>query len=958
LEGPVAGGGSEAGNALVKGRLFFKDGSPAPNAYVEFVPVDFKPGPIVQKALGNPISITTNKNGEFSVANVPTGTYNMLGRSADETKYSLSDSVVIGDSGGDEGLQDTLDIPGSIAGVVRLHENHSSRRVFVLVMGTNGFTIPSDSIGNFTISNLAAGTYRIHIFTTLDAYVPLDTHFTVLTGLNDTLSDTIRLSGFLPPENLTATFDTVTGKVNLNWRSYPFIGSAGVLVYINPINLAEPFKISGPTPISGEAFVHNLLVKNSTYAPGDYVYRLKSQDQNANQSEFSKSAQIRAVSKTQVATAFQFSLDGTINGEASIYDSVTIQVDYSNPTRKNHLIEWAIGNPDSVVLTIKDSSKNGTAILKSAWNTAGQKTVYVKATDDGGSVWIDSIAFTIHQDAPVISIGNDTTVSINDSFYVSASGTDRFGRITKFRFDLFADGSFDDSLTDPGRVAFLAPENPGEVLIRVQAEDDDANKTQDTLKVTVILDPPTVDAGPDTNLHYGTLLNLHGLASDEFGRIVKYEWDFDGPGNNYPYLELSSGDTSLYLNEDVSIFFRVTDDDGNIAKDTILVKIFPREVKVSIDPDSIWGKSFRVKWNKSSEKDFKNYLVYYSESEGVSSSSILASKISDLDFNQILLKGLNPNTTYYLKVYVEDSTKLTTSSNEISVNTKQIWVEKMKIPIKVEGHGAVHLKGKIYVMGGTDLKNVLVGFRHTYIFDPALNQWTGGPYLVTARKNLTASAINEKIFVMGGYNYADSKGPLNRVEHFDLTLNQWIRKSPMLSPRENPISVVYGSKIFVLGGKPANNKIDQYDPLSDQWTEFASMPVTRERFAAVSLNKKIIIMGGNPIANWVQEFDPISKTWATKGNMPEPRLDFTASIWKNQVFIFGELDKKLKRINSVYSYDPVKDAWEKKTSIPIKISLLRSVTLNKKIYIIGGGIGTGHVETTNRVFEYNPDYDR
>ncbi len=63
----------------------------------------------------------------------------------------------------------------------------------MLIFGTNTFTVPADSIGNFSLSNIAEGSYSVRILTTLDDYTPKDTTLTITSGASETLPDTLTL---------------------------------------------------------------------------------------------------------------------------------------------------------------------------------------------------------------------------------------------------------------------------------------------------------------------------------------------------------------------------------------------------------------------------------------------------------------------------------------------------------------------------------------------------------------------------------------------------------------------------------------------------------------------------------------------------------------------------------------------------------------------------------------------
>ncbi len=93
------------------------------------------------------------------------------------------------------------------------------------------------------------------------------------------------------------------------------------------------------------------------------------------------------------------------------------------------------------------------------------------------------------------------------------------------------------------------------------------------LEVQVLQDPPTADAGRDTTVYSLTTVKLHGLGKDKLGRIVKTEWKI-GTSD----FAISGSDTTFKApatTQDLSILFQVTDDDGQVITDTMIVHVIP-----------------------------------------------------------------------------------------------------------------------------------------------------------------------------------------------------------------------------------------------------------------------------------------------------------------------------------------------------------------------------------------------
>lgn len=269
-----AGTGSETGNVV--GVLYNPNGSKAANAKVYIIPVDHNPKP-TERILAID-STTTDDTGAFAVDSVPDGHYNILGDG--DSGISYADSIFIDNDTIPTEVKDTLRNAGSLRGVVALQPGDDSRTVFILVFGTQTWTTPADSIGNFTLANMAEGTYHVRILTTLDDYGVLDTNLTIIAGIVDT-SDTIYLpfTGIPIPTGLTLSYDKFRQIVTLTWNKCDTNLVKGYNVYrkhsdsdfvkINTVILTDTFFIDS---------AENGLITDETY-----TYKITSIDLNDNE---------------------------------------------------------------------------------------------------------------------------------------------------------------------------------------------------------------------------------------------------------------------------------------------------------------------------------------------------------------------------------------------------------------------------------------------------------------------------------------------------------------------------------------------------------------------------------------------------------------------------------------------------------------------------------------------------
>jgi len=178
---------------------------------------------------------------------------------------------------------------------------------------------------------------------------------------------------------------------------------------------------------------------------------------------------------------------------------------------------------------------------------------------------------------------------------------------------------------------FQAPAQAGEYRVILQVEDDDGNKTNDTLTVSVIVDPPSVNAGDPMIALANQTVQLSGMATDGYGSITKWEWDI---GNTGTFTETSSGTFSTTIasapDGALECVLRVTDDDGNKVTDTLFIFVerdFVREISGKMvripagffvdDVDSGWAgdtafvsHDFWMDTTEVTQEDFEGLMGY------------------------------------------------------------------------------------------------------------------------------------------------------------------------------------------------------------------------------------------------------------------------------------------------------------------------------------------------------------
>jgi len=90
------------------------------------------------------------------------------------------------------------------------------------------------------------------------------------------------------------------------------------------------------------------------------------------------------------------------------------------------------------------------------------------------------------------------------------------------------------------------------------------------------------------------------------------------------------------------------------------------------NPSNITTSSLTLSWTQNNDTDFESYRIYSSTSSGVTTSSTLLTTVTSAATTTFNVTSLNPNTTYYFKVFVFDQGGLNTGSNEVSATTTAV----------------------------------------------------------------------------------------------------------------------------------------------------------------------------------------------------------------------------------------------------------------------------------------------
>ena len=161
-------------------------------------------------------------------------------------------------------------------------------------------------------------------------------------------------------------------------------------------------------------------------------------------------------------------------------------------------------------------------------------------------------------------------------------------------------------------------------------------------------------------------------------------------------------------------------------------------------------------------------------------------------------------------------------------------------------------------------------------------------------------AAGHHLYSFGG-KPQESSEYVTKVERFDTVVNDWEEIADMQCERGGAFGVATEEKIFVGGGHRSNyvwRTCEMYIVSTNEWQTIASLNISREYGSMMCLKGKIYVVGGLTILRenelTVECYDPTKNKWIIKATIPMEKIcrgnkhAFTGCVLK---FSKGVLDK-------------------------------------------------------------------
>ena len=325
----------------------------------------------------------------------------------------------------------------------------------------------------------------------------------------------------------------------------------------------------------------------------------------------------------EVAGNFTAKLRATDDGGAFTTDSVSVEVRARSPNQppvvdaggnvtvvQGDMVEFfMVGyDPDGVITLYEwdhdgdgtfDASSSFIMVTYQIFIEPGVYNATLRATDDKGGTGTDTRTITVREkdlnQLPTADAGPDREAFVGQTITLYGTGTDPDGGIVEYRWDFQDDNEFDWTSTFTGAAEHAYAE-VGQYVARLLVIDNNDTAATDTATIVVTPVPvnqrPIADAGPDElqQVLKGEEMEFLGTGTDPDGFIVLHEWDFDGDGVfDWRSTQQQVAIWTYHETGQFEASFRVTDNDGAIGQDVLLVRVS------SDDPgDKFWPSDGKI----------------------------------------------------------------------------------------------------------------------------------------------------------------------------------------------------------------------------------------------------------------------------------------------------------------------------------------------------------------------------
>lgn len=350
----------------------------------------------------------------------------------------------------------------------------------------------------------------------------------------------------------------------------------------------------------------------------------------------------------------------------------------------------------------------------------GVYTVQLTVTDDDGASSTDTMVVTVLNVAPSVRLGRDRTAMEGQSLTFTPSVSDRSSEdvLTASWTVKSADGTI-VAQGNATPISFV-PQDNGLYTVDLSVSDDDGGIGSDSMVVEVGNIAPSVRAGRDLSVYEGATVNVVGTFTDP-GALDTHTVSWTVQADNGQVVAGGSSLSFSFVPQDQGKYvltLSVTDDDGGVDTDTLLVRVSNAAPRVAVagPASGVRGQERQFMGGYTDAGLVDTHMVAWDFGDGSSIGYVPATADS--------LKAAHvykANGTYSLRFKVRDNDgAVTTATHTVTIRTAELQQdpEDFNLLALVVG-GTTRNDSIAFLPGGiAGTVQVMVNGRNEGLFNP------------------------------------------------------------------------------------------------------------------------------------------------------------------------------------------------------------------------------------------------
>ncbi len=667
--------------------------------------------------------------------------------------------------------------PGFIKGkIVKYSAPDSMEGTYCYIPGTS-ISATTDDSGKFVMSGLAPDTYSVYF--SAQSYLPLRL-YTIVVHSSDTADigiDSLSLDPnqpLGPPRSLHAFLDTAQGSVTVSWSKLPVNDLQGYIVSHGKIGNAFRFDTISKNDTIFFDTLYRDLNDTSRFAA---QYSVAGFD-NADRGLFSQPVSMQIVPPYNARTIFKFSIAATSSDTIVAGDSVSVIVHFVNNRYSNKKLVWYVQDTGRAPLkTVIALQQAGLDTLKTVFQHDGNSTILVKALDERGMSWVDSLA--VHtRPHPVDLIRSDSTLS-SLTLYWQKSNSQEFSSYRVFKRIQLKDSLINtiSVRTDTVQTISTYKTGPAQYFVIVADSQNNVSRPGKICTAWIKNSPPvfTIDSTtlPRT-VSINSRMKISLLAHDINGDSISFS-----ASSSYGTI---SGDSFVWTPSQIDtgskrIVFYVSDPLG--AKDSL-------------------------RWNVVVTT---SGFMSYADSMAVPRFSVAATMVNDV----LYVAG----GTQYISQSGAMQPYSMSAVEKKSLSVNSVWTKSISLSVPRSDFGMASNGNTIVVLGGAQVVGQFkpaINANSIDTISPTGQTWQTAYTMASPLIGNAVCSIGNKIYSIGGMT--SSTNVSNKILEYDLSTGVLKTVVYLNSSRTYSQAVASGGKIYIMGGWGGAATLEQGSALS------------------------------------------------------------------------------------------------------------------------------------------------